>query len=127
MRLGRVLREQGDPEAARTLFLAAQAWYQASGGGDHALLTDCLVAITEPSAPDANALLDTVLTEARRTGDFEVEVLALDALARRSADDGDLSAAAALLELADTAMNAARLRVTDADRIDAHEIRRLIP
>jgi predicted ATPase/DNA-binding SARP family transcriptional activator len=127
MRLGRVLREQGDPEAARTQFLAAQAWYRASGGGDHALLTDCLVAVTEPSAPDANVLLVTVLAEARRTGDFEVEVHALDALARRGADDGDLSAAAAWLELADTAMNAARLRVTEADRIDAHETRRLIP
>jgi hypothetical protein len=91
------------------------------------LLTDCLVAVTEPSDADADALLDTVLAEARRTGDFEVEVLALDALARRRADDGDLSAAAAWLELADTAMSAARLRVTAADRVDAHEIRRLVP
>jgi predicted ATPase/DNA-binding SARP family transcriptional activator len=127
MRLGRVLRERGDLEAARSQFLAAQSWYHASGGGDHALLTDCLVAVTEPSTPDAVALLDTVLAEARRIGDFEVEVLALDGLGRRSADDGNLSAAAAWLELADTAMNAARLRVTEADRIDAHEARRLIP
>jgi hypothetical protein len=67
------------------------------------------------------------LAEARRTGDFEVEVLALDGLARRRADDGDLSAAAAWLELADTAMNAARLRVTEADRIDAQAIHRSIP
>jgi len=126
MRLGRVLREQGDPEAARAQFLAAQAWYRASGGGDHALLTDCLVAVTEPPGPEAGALLDVVLAEARRIGDFEVEVLVLDALARRSADDGDLGAAAAWLELADAAMSAARLRATDADRIDAHEIRRLI-
>jgi predicted ATPase/DNA-binding SARP family transcriptional activator len=124
MRLGRVLREKGDRDAARTQFLAAQAWYQASGGGDHALLTDCLVAVTELSAQGAGALLAGVLEEARRVGDFEVEVLALDALARRSAEDGDLGAAAAWLELADSAMAAARLRVTEADRIDAREVRR---
>jgi predicted ATPase/DNA-binding SARP family transcriptional activator len=126
LRLGRVLREQGDPGGARTQFIAAQAWYRASGGGDHARLADCLVAATEPSAADAGALLDAVLTEARRTGDVEVEVLVLDAVARRSAQDGDLAAAAARLELADAAMSAARLRVTEADRIDAHEARRLI-
>lgn len=127
MRLGRVLREQGGIDAARTLFLTAQSWYRTSGGGDHSLLTDCLVAATEPSAPEAAALLNTVLAEARRTGDFEVEVLALDALARQSADTGDLDAAAASLALADAAMADARLRVTDADRIDAREVRHLIP
>lgn len=126
MRLGRVLREQGDLDAARTLFLAAQSWYRASGGGDHALLTDCLVAVTEPSAADAGELLDTVLAEARRIGDFEVEVLALDAMACRSAADGDLDEAARWLELADAAMGAARLRVTDADRIDAQTTRQLL-
>lgn len=127
MRLGRVRREQGAAEAARSLFLAAQAWYRASGGGDHALLTDCLVAATEPSTEDAGALLEVVLAEARRTGDLEVEVLALDGLARRRAEDGDVGSAAALLERADEAMAAARLRVTEADRVDARDARRLIP
>lgn len=126
MRLGRVLREQGELDAARTQFVAAQTWYRASGGGDHALLTDCLVAVTEPSVADAGDLLDTVLAEARRTGDSEVEVLALDAMARRSAVDGDLGAAIAWLELADAAMGTARLRVTQADRIDAQAARRLL-
>ncbi len=84
------------------------------------------MAVTEPSATDAGALLDVVLADARRTGDSEVEVLALDGLARRSADDGDLGAAAAWLELADAAMTAARLRVTEADRIDAREVRRAL-
>lgn len=85
------------------------------------------MALTEPSAPEAATLLADVLAEARRTGDSEVEVLALDALARRRADAGDLDAAAATLALADAAMAGARLRVTDADRIDARELRHLIP
>jgi predicted ATPase/DNA-binding SARP family transcriptional activator len=126
MRLGRVLREQGDLDAARAQFIAAQTWYRASGGGDHALLTDCLVAVTEPSVADAGDLLDVVLAEARRTGDFEVEVLALDAMARQSAVDGDVDAATAWLELADAAMGAARLRVTPSDRLDAQAARRLL-
>jgi len=126
MRLGRVRREQGDPDAAANLFRAAQTWYHASGGGDHALLTDCLVATIDPDAPDTADVLDTVLDEARRTGDFEVEVLALDALARRSAGAGDLDAARSWLELADKAMPAARLRVTEADRVDAHAVRQLL-
>lgn len=126
MRLGRVLREQGAGDAARAQFLAAQGWFRDSGGGDHALLTDCMVALTEPSPEDAGSLLEAVLAEARRTGDHEVEVLALDGLARRSADDGDLDAAAAWLELADATVPSARLRVTDADRVDAGEARRLI-
>ncbi len=126
MRLGRVLREQGDPEAARSQLLAAQAWYRASGGGDHALLTDCLVAVTAPPEGRERSLLDEVLDEARRSADFEVEVLVLDALARQSADAGDLHAAATWLELADAAMPAARLRVTEADRIDAHVVRPLL-
>jgi tetratricopeptide (TPR) repeat protein len=126
MRLGRVLREQGDLDAARALFIAAQTWYRASGGGDHALLTDCLVAVTEPSVADAGELVDGVLGEARRTGDVEVEVLTLDAMAHWSAVDGDLEAATAWLELADAAMGAARLRVTGADRIDAQATRRLL-
>jgi len=126
MRLGRVLREQGDADAARAQLLDAQAWYRASGGGDHALLTDCLVAVTEPSASEARFLLDAVLAEARRTHDPEVEVLTLDGLARRSAEGGDLDAARGWLALADAEMPAARLRVTDADRIDAHTARHLI-
>ena len=126
MRLGRVLRERGDLDAATTLFRTAQAWYRTSGGGDHALLADCLVAAIDPNASGAVELLESVLEEARRTGDFEVEVLALDALARRSAEAGDPAAAAAWLALADASMPAARLRVTDADRIDAGTTRRLL-
>ncbi len=126
MRLGRVRREQGDLDAAAQLFRTAQAWYHASGGGDHALLTDHLVAATARDAPDAVAQLEPILEAARRTGDFEVEVLSLDALARHEAEAGDLARAAAWLQLADEAMPAARVRVTDADRIDAAATRRLL-
>jgi len=125
LRLGRVLRAQGDLDAALAYGRAAQDWYHASGGGDHTRLADCLVAAMDRDAADgaATAILEAVLADAREAGDLEVEVLALDALARRSADSGDTAAAIARLDQADALMPAARLRVTDEDRIDAHAVR----
>ena len=125
LRLGRVLRAQGDLDAALAYGRAAQDWYHASGGGDHTRLADCLVAAMDRDAADeaATAILEAVLADARGAGDLEVEVLALDALARRSADSGDTAAAIARLDQADALMPAARLRVTDEDRIDAHAVR----
>ena len=125
LRLSRVLRQQGDLDSALTYGRAAQDWYRSSGGGDHALLADCLVAAMDRRAPDdaAVAVLERVLADARQAGDLEVEVLALDALARRSADSGDTAAAAALLGQADALMPTARIRVTDDDRLDAQAVR----
>jgi predicted ATPase/DNA-binding SARP family transcriptional activator/predicted negative regulator of RcsB-dependent stress response len=127
LRLGRVLRAEGDIDAARAAVREAQDWYRASGGGDHARLADCMVAAMAPaSATEAGDVLVSVLADARLAGDPEVEVLALDALARRATEAGDLEAAAELLACADEAMPAARLRVTDDDRLDAHAARRLL-
>ena len=126
LRLGRVLRAQGDLGEALACVRAAQGWYRASGGGDHARLADCLVASMDPESSDAMTMLEAVLDDARRSGDPEVQVLALDALALRSASTGNLAGARALLEVADAAMPQARVRVTDDDRADAIAARRLL-
>ena len=128
LRLSRVLRAEGDLDTALSYGRAAQGWYRTSGGGDHALLTDCLVAAMDRDAEDgeAVAVLEGVLADARDAGDPEVEVLALDALARRRAEAGDVAVARALLEQADCLMPAARFRVTDDDRVDAHATRPMI-
>ena len=126
LRIGRVLRARGHRDEALVCVRAAQTWYRASGGGDHARLADCLAAAMDPGTPDAPALLDRVLDDARRSGDAEVEVLALDALALRAASAGDIAAARSLLELADAAMPAAQVRVTADDRLDAIATRRLL-
>ena len=69
---------------------------------------------------EAVAVLEAVLADARHAGDPEVEVLALDALARRRADSGDTATAVRAARGRPTRlMPAARLRVTDDDRIDA--------
>jgi hypothetical protein len=121
-----VLRAQGKQDEALACVRAAHEWYRSSGGGDHARLADCLVASMDPESSAASATLQAVLDEARRSGDPEVEVLALDALALRLASTGDTAGARALLELADAAMPQAQVRVTDDDRIDAVATRLLL-
>jgi hypothetical protein len=78
----------------------------------------------ETRAPTDTVLaLETVLTQARGVGDREVEVLALDALARRHAENGDLEQALATLGDADAVMTTGGHRLVDADRVDAYEVR----
>ena len=60
-------------------------WYAGAGGGDGALLTRCLLAI-ETGDRDS---LEAVLALARAEENHLVTVLALDGLARLSAEDGD--------------------------------------
>ena len=123
--LAQVLRRRGDTDEALALAREAQGWYLASGGGDHSRLADCLVAaVDETRAPnDTVRTLETVLAEAREAGDREVEVLALDALARRQAENGDLEQALAGLGDADAVMAAGGHRLVDSDRVDAYEVR----
>ncbi len=123
--LAQVLRRRGDAHEAFALAREAQGWYLASGGGDQARLADCLVAaMDETRAPtDTDRRLETVLTQAREAGDREVEVLALDALARRQAENGDLEQALAFLGDADAVMAAGGHRLVDADRVDANWVR----
>ena len=81
--LARLLRASGDDVVATALLEQTDRWYRTAGGGDGALLVRGLLAAI---ADDGD--LDGVLAEARRTGDREAELVALDALARRAADAG---------------------------------------
>jgi thiamine monophosphate kinase len=60
----------------------------------------------------------SVLDTAREAGDVEVEVLALEALARARAERGEIGEARAALDLADGLMPSARHLLSDSDRID---------
>lgn len=66
------------------------------------------------------------MEDARKRQDREVEVLALDALARNCAAVGDISEARDLLKSADELMPPVSHLISDADRIDAHHARSLV-
>ncbi|MCY7299903.1 MAG: hypothetical protein LH616_11910, partial [Ilumatobacteraceae bacterium] len=128
VRLGRVLRAQGNAAAARSIIATAQDWYRASGGGDGARLADCVLAsLNTDSNSDAGIRgVESVLADARAADDVEVELLCLDALARMHAELGQTSLAAGLLSGADALVGAAGPYVIDDDRIDGREARRLL-
>ncbi|GIF63816.1 SARP family transcriptional regulator [Asanoa ishikariensis] len=111
VRLGWVLRALGRGDQARTAVEPACRWYAAAGGGDAALLADYLLAAldADDGAPDAGRRLDDVLAAARRDHAVDVEVLALDTLARLRADEG-------LRAAADAVLPAARHLISDRDR-----------
>ena len=107
--LGRLQREVGDLRAARSTIEAADAWFQASGGGDEAAVAQCLLAAmdAEDGVPGAAGRLVSIHEKAEAAGDLEVQVLALDALAGLRADAGDIIDGNELLERADALMAAA--------------------
>jgi len=120
--LARTLRGAGDELTARTLLEENDRWYRASGGGDGALLTRCLLAALslEPGPGEAAVQdLHTVLDEARHHQDLETQTLALDALAHAAAARGDLPGAERLLQEADGLHAQVRHTLDDADRFDA--------
>jgi tetratricopeptide (TPR) repeat protein len=129
VRLGRVLRAEGDHDGARAAMRAADLWFQSSGGGEGAVLAACLRAAmdAEDGDPDASTRLRALLHDAERRHDPEIEVLALDALARTSAEGHDLDAARTFLDRADQLMPSAQHLIGDADRFDAIRARRLLP
>ena len=123
--LGRVLRALGQNQRARTALEAAAAWHRSAGGGEQAALGDCLLAAMDAAdgAADADQRLAEILEDARRRNDAPVEVFALDALARRTADAGDIARARELCDDADRRMEAASHFITERDRTDARAIR----
>jgi len=126
--LGRLQREVGDLRAARSTIEAADAWFQASGGGDEAAVAQCLLAAmdAEDGVPGAAGRLVSIHEKAEAAGDLEVQVLALDALAGLRADAGDIIDGNELLERADALMAAAGHRLTEGDRLDGHRARALL-
>ena len=123
--LGRVLRALGSTERARIELERAAAWHEAAGGGEQAALGACLLAAMDAvdGVAEAHERLMAILDDARLLENAAVEVLALDALARVEASNGDTDQARELGGEADRRMEAASHFITDRDRTDAHAVR----
>lgn len=91
-------------------------------GGDFALLTRCVLA----AARDEPTTLRSVLGQARVENNIEVQVHALDALARLDTAVGDLAAGTALLAEADRLAPQVAHLLDESDRLDAAAARHLI-
>jgi len=124
--LARVLRGTDRNQDAIDLLDQANAWYQRSGAGDGALLSRVLLAASTNDDTAGTALLESVLDEARSVDDAEVQILALDALARLAAQAGAVHRAAELLEQADDRNGASPTGLDELDRFDARLARRLL-
>jgi len=119
------MRTTGDEEAARSLLEQNDRWYRSAGGGDGALLTQCLLAAVNArtiSGGNAEELHD-ILDRGRSVGDPEVQVYAADALARLASERGELAKAHELLRAADRIATAAAHVVDSSDRVDADHVR----
>jgi tetratricopeptide (TPR) repeat protein len=122
--LGRIKRALGDITEARTALEQAATWHRKSGGGEQALLGDCLLATLDVrSAPaEARPQLLEILTQAQRDDNAPAEVFALDALAVIAFTDDDLDSARSLSEQADVRMAVASHFISDRDRIDRIDV-----
>ncbi|MDN5795351.1 MAG: AAA family ATPase [Intrasporangium sp.] len=121
LNLARCLRRHDEPDRAMALLVENDRWYRSAGGGDFALLTACLLA----SMREDETLLLKVLEQARSDTNLEVQIHALDALARLAAQRADTDRAAALLADADELAPDIGHLVDRQDRIDAEFARRL--
>ncbi len=126
--LGRVLRAVGDVPRARASLEAAAEWHRDAGGGEQALLGECLLAALDAAdgIPRARERLEAILEDSRQRDDAPVEVFALDALARAALLAGEVSTARDLCAAADRRMAAASHFITDLDRADAQHVRAMI-
>jgi predicted ATPase/DNA-binding SARP family transcriptional activator len=126
--LGRVLRRDGDRTAALFAIRAADHWFASSGGGDGAALAACLHSAMDAEDGDAGAdtRLRVVLEHARGQHTPDIEIMAMDALARSAAIAHDLVSASGLLDAADDLMPSARHLLGSADRLDGDHARTLI-
>ncbi|MEA3214737.1 MAG: hypothetical protein QOJ19_893, partial [Acidimicrobiia bacterium] len=123
--LGRVRRALGDDAPARAALEKATAWHREVGGGELASLGECLLAALDAvdGVPGVEERLESILDEARTSGEAPVEVFALDALARLAAVAGHAARAGALSADADRRMPSASYAITERDRAD-HLFRR---
>ena len=119
-------RRSDSSQRARTVLESAAAWHRAAGGGEQALLGECLLAAMDAAdeVPGAHERLAAILDASRTKGEAHVEVFALDALARdRRPTRATATRHDALSEAADRRMEAASHFITDLDRTDALEVR----
>ncbi len=114
LNLARLQRSTGDAPSAVRLLTENVAWYADAGGGDGALLSRCVLA-AETRDQDT---LDAVLAQATAEENHEVTILALDALARSSAEGNEQERAADLIAEADALLPAVAHVLDDADRPD---------
>jgi predicted ATPase/DNA-binding SARP family transcriptional activator len=123
--LGRVLRAVGQVARARTVLEVANEWHRSFGGGEQAALGECLLAALDVAdqIPGAAEQLASLLDDAQGRNDGDVEVFALDALARLALSSGDQATALALCGSADERMRAGTQFLTDLDRSDARWVR----
>jgi hypothetical protein len=89
-------------------------WYAGAGGGDGRLLSRCLLA----AETDDRDSLEEVLSAARSDENHLVTILALDGLARLSADAGEHGPATELLAEADALHPTVAHLLDDTDRHD---------
>ena len=118
--LARVLRALRRTDEARVAAEASVAWHRAAGGGEQAVLGECLLAALDAAEQVAGAQerLHSILATARRNDDAASEVLALDSLSRLAGVAGDLTTARSLSEEADRRMLVASHFITERDRTD---------
>ncbi len=123
--LGRVLRGLGRTAEARSALENAVTWQRNAGGGELALLGECLLAAMDAAdgVTDGPRRVAAILGQARSRSDGPVEVFALDAAARIAASKGDAGTTRALLAEADDHMAHADHFISEADRVDARSAR----
>jgi predicted ATPase/DNA-binding SARP family transcriptional activator len=119
--LGRVRRALGDLPAARATLEQTVAWHREAGGGEQAVLGECLLAALDArdGVADAPARLASILDWAVAEDNAAAEVLTLDALARIAADAGDDASARSLAGRAAARMVDASHFIAEPDRVDS--------
>jgi predicted ATPase/DNA-binding SARP family transcriptional activator len=115
LNLARLHRATGDWHQGVALLTENQRWYAAAGGGDFALLNDCILAAGLDDGPG----LVAALAASRGAGNVEVQVYALDALARLAADTENQARARSLLAQADQLALQVGHLMDPQDRLDA--------
>ena len=120
LNLARLRRSTGAVSEAIALLEENERWYASAGGGDYALLSRCVLAACRDDGPE----LEEALRAARASGNLEVEVHALDALARLAAANGDVGSATLALAESDQLASQAGHLLDASDRFDGNEARR---
>ena len=121
LNLARLRRDVADSEAI-ALLEENERWYASAGGGEFALLTHCMLAAVRDDATE----LEAVLAQARVDRNVEIQVYALDALARLAAEAGDSRSARSLLTQADRLAPHVAHVLDEDDRLDGTKARELL-
>jgi hypothetical protein len=100
---------------------SAVTWHRSAGGGEQALLGECVLAVLDAHdrVPGAPKRLWSVLRSARDARDAAAAVLSLDALGRLADLQGDQPAGDRLWDEADQWMARASHFISERDRRDA--------